>query len=243
MQHSHSTIKKDQAHFSSETQAILIIEDDRKIASLLADGLKQAGYDTEIASDGETGFTRICSGDFAAAIVDIMLPRLDGLTLIESVRNNDIDIPMLILSAKRQVIDRVKGLDSGADDYLVKPFSFTELLARLRAMLRRTSNVSVNRMLEFGELSIDTQRRQVFFQDQSLNLQPREIALLEYLIRNQGETVSRAMLIDNVWDVNFIPDANVVEACISRLRGKLRKKTGKKFIKTIRGLGYTIEPE
>lgn len=240
MQHPHSTSKKDPVASSTEARAILIVEDDRKIANLLADGLKQAGYEAEIASDGETGFTRICSGEFSLAIVDIMLPRLDGLTLIESARKNDIDIPMLILSAKRQVDDRVKGLDSGADDYLVKPFSFTELLARVRAMLRRTGTSSPSRVLEFGELSIDTQRRQVFFQEQSLNLQPREIALLEYLIRNQGETVSRAMLIDNVWDVSFVPDANVVEACISRLRGKLRKQTGKKFIKTIRGLGYTI---
>ena len=243
MQHPHSTPKNDYATSSAEARAILIVEDDRKIANLLADGLKQAGYETEIASDGETGFTRICSGEFSLAIVDIMLPRLDGLTLIESARKNDIDIPMLILSAKRQVDDRVKGLDSGADDYLVKPFSFTELLARVRAMLRRTGTASPNRVLEFGELSIDTQRRQVFFREESLSLQPREIALLEYLIRNQGETVSRAMLIDNVWDVSFIPDANVVEACISRLRGKLRKQTGKKFIKTIRGLGYTIVSE
>lgn len=243
MQHQYSTTEKEQAVPSTGAAVILIVEDDRKIANLLADGLKQAGYETEIASDGETGFTRLCSGEFSLAIVDIMLPRLDGLTLIESARKNDITIPMLILSAKRQVHDRVKGLDSGADDYLVKPFSFTELLARLRAMLRRTSIASSSVVLELGDLSIDTQRRQAFYQEQSLNLQPREIALLEYLIRNQGETVSRAMLIDNVWDVSFIPDANVVEACISRLRSKLRKQTGKKFIKTIRGLGYTIASE
>ena len=219
---------------------ILIIEDDKKIASLLADGLQQSGYETQVASDGEEGFTLLCSGNFSAAIVDIMLPRLDGLTLIKSARNAGVLHPILILSAKRLVDDRIKGLDCGADDYLVKPFSFSELLARLRAMLRRTTQSQQELVLEFEDLYIDTRRRQAFYNDLALSLQPRELALLEYLMRNKGETVSRAMLIDNVWDANFIPDANVVEACVSRLRGKLKKQTGKKFIQTIRGLGYTL---
>lgn len=220
---------------------VLLVEDDKKIASFILKGLKAAGFAVGHASDGEAGLDLAMNESFDAAIIDIMLPKLDGLTLIEQLRSNNIKTPVLILSAKQSVEDRVKGLQTGSDDYLTKPFAFSELLARIQALIRRASNLSDPGILEVADLSVNLLTHEVKRNNEKIELQPREYALLVYLLRNKERIVSRTMIMEHVWDYNFDPQTNVVEARMCCLRDKIDKPFGKKLIHTIRGIGYVIK--
>ena len=222
---------------------LLLIEDDAKTASFILKGLKESGFAVEHVSDGESGLHMALEESYDAAIVDVMLPKLDGLSLIRELRRKKHKLPVIILSARSATDDRVKGLEMGSDDYLAKPFAFSELLARVQALLRRASGVSEPTSLTVGELSIDLLTRQTLRGAKKIELQPREFALLEYLMRNAGRVVSKTMIMEHVWDYNFDPQTNVVEACVCRLRDKIDKGFGgAKLIHTIRGVGYVIRP-
>jgi two-component system OmpR family response regulator len=225
----------------SKDVRLLLIEDDRKIASFVYKGLKQAGFAVDHVSNGEDGFQLAVNEPYDVAIIDIMLPKLDGLTIIEKLRHQKINMPVLILSAKRSVDDRVKGLQSGSDDYLTKPFAFSELLARVQALIRRSSGVLEPTRLIVGDLSIDFITRDIVREGKRIELQPREFALLEYLMRNTGRIVSKTMIMEHVWDYNFDPETNIVEARICRLRDKIDRPFEKKMIRTIRGVGYVLK--
>ncbi len=220
---------------------ILLVEDDLKIASFVLRGLKGAGYAVDHAVDGEHGLFLAINKPYDAAVVDIMLPGLDGLSVIERMRQAKVNLPVIILSAKRSVEDRVKGLRTGSDDYLTKPFAFSELLARLQALMRRASGAAEPTMLSLGDLSMNLPAREVIREGRQIDLQPKEYALLEYLLRNAGRVVSKTMIMEHVWDYNFDPQTNVVEARICRLRDKIDKDFGSKLIHTIRGVGYVLK--
>jgi two-component system OmpR family response regulator len=223
---------------------LLLVEDDLKIASFISKGLKQAGFAVDHVHDGEEGLRLALSEAYDIAIIDIMLPLLDGLTLIERLRDQNINYPILILSAKRSVDDRVKGLHSGSDDYLTKPFAFSELLARVQALIRRSSGAKEPTRLKVGDLSMDLLTREVIRAGRKIDLQPREFALLEYLMRNAGTIISKTMIMEHVWDYNFDPQTNIVEARICRLRDKIDRTFDNKMIHTIRGVGYALkEPD
>jgi len=195
------------------------------------------------AINGEDGLHQALIAPYDAAIIDIMLPKLDGLQLIEELRRQKINTPVLILSAKRSVDDRVRGLQKGGDDYLTKPFAFSELLARVQALIRRTSGTVEPTSLTIGDLSLDLLSREVLRSGKQLDLQPREFALLEYLMRNAGRVVSKTMIMEHVWDYQFDPATNVVEARICRLRDKTDRGFDKKLIHTIRGVGYVLRAD
>jgi two-component system OmpR family response regulator len=220
---------------------ILLIEDDEKVASLVARGLKEEGFTVNRAQDGEEGLRMGLKEPYDTAIVDIMLPKLDGLSLIEELRRQKVNTPILILSAKRSVDDRVRGLQTGSDDYLTKPFALSELLARVQALIRRTTAVSEPTCLAVGELSIDLITRVVKRGDKEIPLQPKEYALLEYLARNAGKVVSRTMIMEHVWDYNFDPMTNVVEARICKLRDKIDNDFDTKLLHTVWGAGYVLK--
>lgn len=219
---------------------VLVVEDDPKTASFIVKGLKESGYTVDHAGDGEQGLFLASSEPYVAVILDIMLPLLDGLTLTEELRKRRVNVPVLFLSAKRTVDDRVRGLQKGGDDYLTKPFSFSELLARVQSLVRRSSGVSEHTHLVLGDLEVDLLTRRVRRQDREIDLQPREFALLEYLMRNRGKVVSKTMIMEHVWGYSFDPMTNVVEARICRLRDKIDKDFEKKLIHTIRGFGYAL---
>jgi two-component system OmpR family response regulator len=220
---------------------ILLVEDDRKIASFIVKGLKAAGYAVDHAPDGEEGLHLALTQPYDTAIVDIMLPRLDGLTLIGRMRAAKIGTPVIILSAKGSVDDRVKGLQIGSDDYLTKPFAFSELLARVQALMRRAGGISEPTRLNLGDLSINLLTREVTRGGRTIELQPLEFSLLEYLMRNAGRVISKTMIMEHVWDYNFDPQTNVVEARMSRLRDKINRGFEKKLIQTVRGVGYVLK--
>ena len=222
---------------------VLLIEDDLKTAAFISKGLKEAGFAVDHVTDGESGLQMASAEPYDAAIVDVMLPKMDGLALIESLRRQEIKTPVIILSAKRSVNDRVKGLQTGSDDYLTKPFAFSELLARVQGLIRRSSGVSEPTSLTVADLSIDLLTREVVREGEKIDLQPREFALLEYLMRNQGKVVSKTMIMEHVWNYNFDPQTNVVEARICRLRDKVDKGFGAKLIHTIRGMGYVLKQD
>ena len=213
----------------------------KKIASFVIKGLRQAGYAVDHAADGQDGLHLFFNEPYDVAIIDVMLPKLDGLTLIEEARRNKVNVPVLILSAKRSVDDRVKGLERGSDDYLTKPFAFSELLARVQALLRRSSHLPQPTRLECGELCLDVQARKVFRRGGEISLQPREFALLEYLMRQAGRVVSKTMILEHVWDLDFDPQTNVVDVLVCRLRNKVDRDFDEKLIHTIRGVGYVIK--
>jgi two-component system OmpR family response regulator len=221
---------------------ILLIEDDLKIASFITKGLKAAGYSVDHATDGLTGRDLAVVEPYDAAIVDIMLPKMDGLTLIQSLRSERNNTPIIILSARDTIDDRVRGLQTGGDDYLTKPFAFSELLARVQALIRRNSGSADPARLTVSDLSLDLITREVRRGDLRIDLQPREFALLEYLMRNTGKVVSKTMIMEHVWDYHFDPQTNVVEARICRLREKIEKGFDEKLIHTIRGVGYVLRP-
>lgn len=220
---------------------ILLVEDDTKIASFIIKGMKAAGYAVDHAVDGQEGLSLALTEPYDAAIIDIMLPQLDGLSLIEEMRRNKVNTPVIILSAKGSVDDRVKGLQRGGDDYLAKPFAFSELLARVQALIRRACNISEPTSLIVGELSINLLSREVMREGKQIDLQPMEFSLLEYLMRNPGRVVSKTMIMEHVWDYSFDPQTNVVEARICRLRDKIDKDFQKKLIHTVRGVGYVLK--
>uniref|UniRef100_A0A7C4PKX7 Response regulator transcription factor n=1 Tax=Anaerolinea thermolimosa TaxID=229919 RepID=A0A7C4PKX7_9CHLR len=221
---------------------ILVVEDDKKVASLIVKGLRQAGFAVDHAPDGEEGLHLALNEPYDACIIDIMLPQRDGLSLIKEMRHQKISTPVIILSAKRSVDDRVKGLQTGSDDYLVKPFAFSELLARVQALIRRGTASPAPTRLVVGDLFMDLLTREVHRGGQRIFLQPREFALLEYLMRNAGKVVSKTMIMEHVWEYNFDPQTNVVDVLVCRLRDKVERDVEKKMIHTIRGVGYVLRP-
>ncbi len=219
---------------------ILLVEDDAKIASFIIKGFKAEGYAVDHAADGDAGLDLALVEPYDVAIIDIMLPGRDGLSLIRTLRQSDITTPVIILSARDAIEDRVKGLQTGSDDYLTKPFAFSELHARVQALMRRHGGRSEPTRLAVGGLSLDLVSREVRRDGQVLELPPREFALLEYLMRNAGRVVSKTMIMEHVWDYHFDPQTNVVEARICRLRDKVDKEFDTKLIHTVRGAGYVI---
>jgi two-component system, OmpR family, response regulator len=223
---------------------LLLIEDDRKIACFVTTGFQEAGYIVDHAVNGEDGFHFFVTETYDAAIVDLMLPGIDGLSLIRDIRSQGITTPILILSARRKVNERVEGLTIGADDYLTKPFAFTELLARVQAIVRRNSMAAPQAELTVADLTLNVHTREVNRGGKSIQLQALEFSLLEYLMRNAGRTVSKTMIMENVWDYNFNPGTNVVESKVCYLREKIDRQAAVKLIHTIRGVGYVIkEPD
>lgn len=223
------------------TMRILLVEDDIKTASFIRRGLKEAGFAVDHSGDGVEGLHLAESEPYDAAVVDIMLPGLDGLSLIEQLRRQKNTMPVIILSARRSVDDRVKGLQTGGDDYLTKPFAFSELLARLQGLIRRSTGVSEPTTLTVADLQLDLVRREVTRAGAGIELQPREFALLEYLMRNRGRVVSKTMIMEHVWSFSFDPQTNVVEARICRVRDKIDKGFANKLIHTVRGVGYVLK--
>ncbi len=221
---------------------LLLVEDDLKIASFIVKGLKSEGFAVDHAGDGETGLHMALTEPYDVAVIDIMLPQLDGLSLIESMRRENVRTPVMILSAKGAVEDRVKGLQIGSDDYLTKPFAFSELLARVQALIRRSSGASEPTRLVAGDLSMNLISREVIRAGRKIELQPLEFSLLEYLMRNAGRVVSKTMIMEHVWDYHFDPQTNVVESRIYRLREKIDKDFPTKLIHTVRGVGYVLKP-
>ena len=222
---------------------ILLAEDDVKIALFILKGLKASGYAVDHAVDGEMALRLALTEPYDAAIIDIMLPKRDGLSLIEQMRKEKVNTPVLILSAKGSVADRVRGLQIGGDDYLTKPFAFSELLARVQALIRRASGQTEPTRLSVGDLSMNLLSREVTRGGKRIELQPIEFSLLEYLMRNAGRMLSKTMIMEHVWDYNFDPQTNVVEARISRLRDKVDRDFPKKLIHTVRGVGYVLREE
>ncbi|AUC87360.1 MAG: response regulator transcription factor [Colwellia sp.] len=220
---------------------ILLIEDDQMIADFIVKGLREAGFCIDHVANGQDGLDRALNDGYDLAILDIMLPGLDGLSIIERMRQHKIETPVIILSAKRSIDDRVRGLQSGGDDYLIKPFSFSELLARIQAQLRRANSSVEASSLTMHDLSLDLLSRTVTREGKDIELQPKEFALLAYLMRNAGNIVSKTMIMERVWNYNFDPQTNIVEARISKLREKVDKNFAFPLIHTIRGLGYTLK--
>jgi DNA-binding response OmpR family regulator len=220
---------------------VLMIEDDIKIASFVSKGLKEAGYVIDHYINGSDGLAAAKQETYDAGIFDIMLPGIDGLSIIDELRSSNINLPVLILSARRSVDDRVKGFETGGDDYLTKPFAFSELLARLQALIRRANHIVEPNNLTVHDLSIDIRTRKVKRGDKKITLQPREFSLLEYLMRNAERIVSKSMIMEHVWDYNFDPHTNVVEARVCRLREKIDKDFETPLIHTIRGVGYVLK--
>ena len=220
---------------------VLVVEDDKKIASFVMNGLRQAGFAVDHAGDGEEGVHLAMHESYDAAIIDIMLPRLDGLSLIDEIRRSGVKTPVLILSARRTVDDRVKGLEAGGDDYLTKPFAFSELLARVQALIRRSSGSTGATYLKTGDLSMDLLTRRVVRSGVDIELQPKEFSLLEYFMRNEGRVVSKTLIMEHIYDYNFDPQTNVVDVLVCRLRNKLDKDFDIKMIQTIRGVGYVLK--
>jgi two-component system, OmpR family, response regulator len=220
---------------------ILLVEDDAKIASFIMKGLKAARYAVDHAADGETGLDRALTEPYDTAIIDLMLPQRDGLSLIETMRKEKVRTPVIILSAKGSVGDRIKGLQTGSDDYMTKPFAFSELLARVQALIRRTSGLSEPASLTMAGLSVNLLTREVNREGRKIDLQPIEFSLLEYLMRNAGRVVSKTMIMEHVWNYNFDPQTNVVEARICRLRDKIDREFDQKLIHTLRGVGYVLK--
>jgi len=220
---------------------ILLIEDDKKIASFIIKGFKETGFAVDHAANGEDGLQLALSTTYDVAIVDLMLPGLDGLGMIEKLRGQRIRTPVIILSAKRSVDDRVRGLQSGSDDYLTKPFSFSELLARVRALIRRAGAAAEPTRLTIGDLSVNLLTREVVRGGRRIELQPREFALLDFFMRNAGRVITKTIIMEQIWGYNFDPQTNVVDVLVCRLRNKIDREVTHKMIQTIRGVGYVLK--
>ena len=219
---------------------ILIIEDDGKTAEFLAGAFRQSGYATTLCSDGEEGAAAALHGEYDAAVIDIMLPKRDGLSIIRDLRAAGRNLPVIVLSAWGTVDARIKGLEVGADDYLAKPFSVAELLARTQALLRRASRHQDSSVLKVEDLEMDLVSHRVTRGGERIDLQPLEYQLLEYLMRNRGRVVSKNTILEHVWDYDFDPHTNVVEARVCRLREKIDRASERKLISTVRGFGYVL---
>lgn len=220
---------------------ILLVEDDRRTRQFIRKGLCQEGFAVDMAEDGQQGLCLALAESYDAAIIDIMLPRLDGLSLIDELRQQGKALPVIVLSARSSVDDRIAGLQAGGDDYLVKPFAFSELLARVQALIRRASRVAEPTTLTLANLQMDLGRRKVWRDNVEIELHPKEFALLEYLLRHQGRVVSKTMIVEHVWDYNFDPQSTVVESRLCHLRDKVDRPFSPKLIHTIRGAGYVLE--
>ncbi len=220
---------------------ILLVEDDSQTAAFIAKGLKQEGFVLDCCGDGKEGLGLLLDHPYDVAVIDIMLPSLDGLSLIDEVRRRGKRTPVIVLSAKSTVDDRIRGLQAGGDDYLVKPFAFSELVARIQALIRRAGQFEEPTTLVVHDLTVHLLRRKVFRQGLEIELQPKEFSLLEYLMRNTGRIISKTMIAEHVWDYNFDPRSTVVESRICRLRDKIDRPFVKKLIHTIRGVGYVLE--
>jgi DNA-binding response OmpR family regulator len=220
----------------------LLIEDDPTLAEFISQGLREAGFVVDAANDGEDGLRAALASPFDVAIIDLMLPRRDGLSVIETMRARDVRTPVLILSARHTVDDRVRGLQAGGDDYLVKPFAFAELLARVQALVRRATAASEPTRLVVGDLTLDLLTRRVERAGAALDLRPREFALLEYLMRHPGRVLSKTMILSHVWGYSFDPNTNVVDVLVSRLRDKLDRPFPVRMLHTVRGVGYVLRP-
>lgn len=219
---------------------ILVVEDDAKIASFIVKGLKQTGYAVDSCMDGEEGLVLALSTSYDAAVVDVMLPKLDGLSLVQRLRSRKIHTPVIILSAKATVDDRIRGLQSGADDYLPKPFAFSELAARIQALIRRATQAAEPTRMSVGDLYLDLISREVLLGTEKVDLQTREFALLEYLMRNAGRPVTKTMILEHIFDYSFDPQTNVVDVLVHRLRSKV--DPDKTRLQTLRGVGYVLKP-
>jgi two-component system copper resistance phosphate regulon response regulator CusR len=219
---------------------ILIVEDEQKTGDYLKQGLSEAGFVTDLARDGVDGLHLALTGDYDLVVLDVMLPRLDGWQVLREIREKGKHLPVLFLTARDQVEDRVKGLEFGADDYLVKPFAFSELLARVRALLRR-GRTSEPDVLQVADLELDLLRRRVSRAGKRIDLTAKEFALLELLLRRQGEVLPRSLIASQVWDMNFDSDTNVIEVAVRRLRAKIDDDFEPKLIRTVRGMGYVLE--
>ncbi len=222
---------------------VLLVEDDEKIARFVEKGLQAAGFAVDTAVTGPHGYEKACEKCYDTLIIDIMLPQMDGFSLINNIRTGKNNTPIIVLSARDRVDDRVKGLEAGADDYLTKPFAFSELLARVQALIRRAGNVTDPVVLTYEDLSLDIVKRQVKRGKTFIDLQPLEFSLLEYLLRNRERVVSKTMIMEHVWNYNFDPMTNVVEARICRLRDKIDKDYPIKLIHTVRGAGYVLRTQ
>jgi two-component system OmpR family response regulator len=221
----------------------LIIEDDRKISSFLDKGFREVGYAADVAEDGEEGLQLARQGVHDAIVADLMLPKLDWLGMIERIRAEGIETPVIILSAKRSVDDRIRGLQAGGDDYMVKPFSFSELLVRVQTLLRRSQRTPQPTILQTGDLRLNLTERTVERDGQPIELQPREFALLEYLMRNPGRVVTKTAILEHVYDYSFDPQTNVVDVLVCRLRNRIDKQFDQKLIHTVRGVGYVLKTD
>ena len=218
----------------------LLIEDDDTISEFVARGLREAGFAVDRERDGAAGLDAALNQSYDVAVVDVMLPKRDGLSVIEELRRRGVTTPVLILSARRSVDDRVRGLQAGGDDYLTKPFAFAELLARVQALVRRASRTAEPTTLTVEDLVLDLLSRRVSRVGTAIDLRPREFALLEYLMRNTGEVVSKTMILSHVWEYNFDPQTNIVDVLVSRLREKIDRPFEKKLLHTVRGVGYVL---
>ena len=219
---------------------ILIVEDEQKTGDYLKQGLSEAGFVADLARDGLDGLHLALTGDYDLVVLDVMLPRLDGWQVLREIRSKGKHLPVLFLTARDQVDDRVKGLEFGADDYLVKPFAFSELLARVRALLRR-GRTNEPELLQAADLELDLLRRRVTRAGKRIDLTAKEFALLELLLRRQGEVLPRSLIASQVWDMNFDSDTNVIEVAVRRLRAKIDDDFEPKLIRTVRGMGYVLE--
>lgn len=222
---------------------ILLVEDEQKTGDYLKQGLSEAGYITDWVTDGLTGKQYALSEDYDVIILDVMLPGVDGWHIIEAVRKNGKSMPILFLTARDQIEDRVKGLELGADDYLVKPFAFAELLARIKSLLRRGQQREDSNLISIANLELDIRKRRVTREGQRIDLTAKEFALMELFMRRRGEILPRALIASQVWDMNFDSDTNVVEVAIKRLRNKIDSNFTPKLIQNIRGMGYVLEVE
>ena len=222
---------------------LLIVEDDVKIAALIEKGMREAGFEVEVCHDGNSGLAQGLTGRYDAAVIDIMLPGLDGLQVIEQLREQRVSTPVLILSARQSVDDRIRGLQRGGDDYMVKPFSFNELLARIQALIRRDKKHGEPTTLEYEDLSLDLLRREVRRQGEKIELPAKEYALLEYLMRHPENIVSKTSILEQVYEYSFDPQTNVVDVLVCRLRNKIDRDFQQKLIHTVRGMGYVLKSE
>jgi two-component system OmpR family response regulator len=221
---------------------ILVVEDDLEAAEAMVRGLTEAGHDCQAAADGEAGLEAARKGGFDVMIVDRMMPRMDGVALVETLRREGDHTPVLFLSALGEINDRVDGLKAGGDDYLVKPYAFAELSARVEALARRRETGSVQTLLRVGELEMDLIARTVHRQGREIDLQPREFQLLEFMMRHAGQAVTRTMLLEKVWEYHFDPQTNVIDVHVSRLRSKIDKGFDRPMLQTVRGAGYRLDP-